>query len=232
MIQFFYGENLSKLSDSISNYAKNNNLQKINLDLNSDNIADILGSLDTPNLFGESNLFIINITDSEFEDIEKFSKGFKDYFELILVNDGSIDARGKSFKLLSKYKSQEFVAAAKTSNIFLFTDYLFAKDMKKTFQELENLHQSGEEDLMIFNMIVSSLRSIAGIKFNTKQKNKIPPFKIKQMSSSADKFSEDEIKNLYKILSENDLKFKTGELTSEMLLLHSINSILKDGSSK
>jgi DNA polymerase III delta subunit len=85
---------------------------------------------------------------------------------------------------------------------------------------------------MIFNMIVSSLRSIVGIKFNTKQKNKIPPFKIRQMSSSSDKFSEDEIKNLYKILCENDLKFKTGELSSEMLLLHSINSILKDGSSK
>jgi DNA polymerase III delta subunit len=232
MIQFFYGDNLSKLSDSISNYAKKNNLQKINYELSSENIPDILGALDTPNLFGESNLFIVDVTDCEFEDIEKFSKGFKDYFELIIVNEGSIDARGKSYKLLSKFRPQEFVAAAKTSNIFLFTDYLFAKDLKKTYQELENLQQSGEEDLMIFNMIVSTLRSIIGIKFDTKQKSKIPPFKIRQMTASADKFSEEDIRKLYKILSENDLKFKTGELTSEMLLLHSINSILKDGSSK
>ena len=232
MIQFFYGENLSKLSESISTYAKKNNLQKINFDLTTENSYDILGSLDTPNLFGESNLFIVNVTDCEFEDIDKFSKGFKDYFELILVNEGSIDARGKSFKLLNKYKPQEFQAVSKGSNIFLFTDYLFSKDLKRTYQELENLHQSGEDDLMIFNMIVSTLRSIAGIKFDTKQKNKIPPFKIRQMASSAEKFTQDDLKNLYKILCENDLKFKTGEITSEMLLLHSINSILKDGSSK
>jgi len=232
MIQFFYGENLSKLSESISSYAKKNNLQKINFDLTSENSYDILGSLDTPSLFGDTNLFIVNISDCEFEDLDKFSKGFKDYFELILINEGPIDARGKSFKLLSKYKPQEFKNVSKGSNIFLFTDYLFSKDLKRTYQELENLHQSGEDDLMIFNMIVSTLRSISGIKFNTKQKNKIPPFKIRQMTSSAEKFTEEEIKYLYKVLSENDLKFKTGEITSEMLILHSVNTILKDGCSK
>jgi DNA polymerase III delta subunit len=231
MIQFIHGDDLPKINLFISDYLKKNNLNKITYSLNAENISEILGNIDTPNLFGEKNLFVVDITECEFEDLEKFVKALTEDSELILLYEGLFDQRSKSFKLLSKFKSFEF-KLVKTSNIFAFTDCLLSGDLKKTYQELEKLNEAGEEDLMIFNMVVSTFRNLAAIKFDTKLKSKVPPFKIGLYTSASKRYTDDEIKNIYKILAENDLKFKTGEITSEMILLHSINTVLKNGTDK
>jgi len=232
MIYFLYGDDLPKLNNFIVGYASKNSLSRINFELNSENISEIIGTLGTPNLFGDKNLFIIDITESDPEIILKFYESIKNSdYELIILNEGSIDQRSKVFKSLSNFKTQSY-ELPKNNSIFNFTDYVISKDIKKTYEELLKLQENKEDDLMIFNMLVSSFRSIAAIKFDSKLKNKIPPFKVSQMNAIAEKYSVDQVKKIIKILAENDLKFKTGEITSEMLLLHSINTIIDNGSSK
>lgn len=232
MIYFLYGDDLPKLNNFIVGYASKNSLSRINFELNSENISEIIGTLGTPNLFGDKNLFIIDITESDPEIILKFYESIKNSdYELIILNEGSIDQRSKVFKSLSNFKTQSY-ELPKNNSIFNFTDYVISKDIKKTYEELLKLQENKEHDLMIFNMLISSFRSIAAIKFDSKLKNKIPPFKVSQMNAIAEKYSVDQVKKIIKILAENDLKFKTGEITSEMLLLHSINTIIDNGSSK
>jgi len=232
MIYFLYGDDLPKLNNFIVGYASKNSLSRINFELNSENISEIIGTLGTPNLFGDKNLFIIDITESDPEIILKFYESIKNSdYELIILNEGSIDQRSKVFKSLSNFKTQSY-ELPKNNSIFNFTDYVISKDIKKTYEELLKLQENKEDDLMIFNMLISSFRSIAAIKFDSKLKNKIPPFKVSQMNAIAEKYSVDQVKKIIKILAENDLKFKTGEITSEMLLLHSINTIIDNGSSK
>lgn len=232
MTQFLYGDDLTKLNNYIINYSSKNNFSRINYELNPENISEIIGTLGTPNLFGDKNLFVIDITETDPELVLKFYEAIKGQdFELIIVNEGSIDQRSKVFKTLSTLKTQSY-ELPKNNLIFNFTDYVISKDLKKTYEELSKLQENKEDDLMIFNMVVSSFRSIAAIKFDSKLKNKIPPFKVRQMNSISEKYTLEDVKKIIKILAENDLKFKSGELTSEMLLLHSINSIIKDGSSK
>jgi DNA polymerase III delta subunit len=232
MIYFLYGDDLPKLNNFIVGYASKNSLSRINFELNSENISEIIGTLGTPNLFGDKNLFIIDITESDPEIILKFYESIKNSdYELIILNEGSIDQRSKVFKSLSNFKTQSY-ELPKNNSIFNFTDYVISKDIKKTYEELLKLQENKEDDLMIFNMLLSSFRSIAAIKFDSKLKNKIPPFKVSQMNAIAEKYSVDQVKKIIKILAENDLKFKTGEITSEMLLLHSINTIIDNGSSK
>jgi len=228
MTYFIYGDDLSKINEFIISYSSKNNFEKILIDLNDQNLSEILGTIETPNLFGDKNIFVVNVTDTDPEIVIKFADIVKDKnCDLIILFEDSIDQRGKVFKTLSKFKTQAF-EIAKDNTIFIFTDYLLAKDMKRSFQELEKLSEKREDDLMIFNMIVSSFRSIASIKFNSKIQTKIPPFKIKQMTSYSEKFTEEEVKKIIKTLAENDLKFKIGEITSEMLVLHSMNTILQD----
>lgn len=231
MIYFLYGDDTAKISNYVSSLSKKNSFNKINYELNSENISEIIGNLDTPNLFGEKNLFIIDITDTDPEVVLDFTRRINDSHEVIILFEDNIDQRSKVFKTLSSYKTTSF-KNIKNSNIFEFTDLLINKDTKKVYQELQKLEEAGEEDLAIFNMIVSAFRNIAAIKFDTKLKSKIIPFKVNFYNKAANLYTNEEVKEIYKILSENDLKFKTGEITSDMLLIHSINTILKNGTNK
>ena len=231
MVNFVYGDDLTKINNFISELIKKNNFVKNTLVLNELNSSEILGTIDTPSLFGDKYLFVIDVTDTESEILENFIPKISANSDVIIIFEGEMDKRSKEFKLLSKLKTLNF-SQIKSNGIFNFVDTLFLGDPKKTYQEYENLLKNKEEDLAIFNMIVSNLRSISYIKFNSSLANKIPPFKIGLMQKIANNYTEEELSNIYKILTENDLKFKNGELTADLLLTHTINTVLKHGNIK
>lgn len=231
MLNFIFGDDQVKVNNFISEFVKKNNFQKSAHELTEDNISELVGIIDTPSLFGDKNLYIIDVTNSEFETLEKFISSLDSNSDVFLLYEGEIDKRSKEYKLLSKIKTVNF-SEVKSNAVFYFVDTLFLGDPKKTYQDLENLLKNKEEELSIFNLIVSTLRSLAFVCFESPLKSKIPPFKKSFFESLAKKYSQEEIANMYKIISENDLKFKNGELTSEMLLTHTVNTVLNHGNTK
>lgn len=231
MIYFIYGDDQVKINNYILDFSKKNNLQKNYHELQADNSSEVLGSIETPSLFGDKNLFIIDITDTEFETLEPMIPRISDSSEVILLYRGEIDKRSKEFKLLSKLKTINY-SQVKSNAVFTFVDTLFLGDPKKTYQEYENLMKNKEEELAIFNLIVSTLRSLSYFKFDSKLKTKVPPFKKSFFEILAKKYTEEDISNIYNVLAQNDLKFKNGELTSDMLLVHTINTILNHANNK
>jgi DNA polymerase III delta subunit len=231
MKYFFYGNFEVKINEKISEIVVKNKFVKTEFSLNSDNLSETILALDTENLFGDKLLFVIDVTDSEIEVLENFLKMIPANCDLVITYRGDLEKSSKILKIIPASITTLEFKKSKLGNVFLFTDYLISKDLVKTYQELKKLD---DNEVLIFNNIVSVTRSLLGLKLNLDLKNKILPFKISLFKKAAEKFSEEELKLIYNNLYLNDLKFKKGEITDEMLLLHSVNLffINKDGNNK
>ena len=104
MLNFIFGDDQVKVNNFISEFVKKNNFQKSAHELTEDNISELVGIIDTPSLFGDKNLYIIDVTNSEFETLEKFISSLDSNSDVFLLYEGEIDKRSKEYKLLSKIK--------------------------------------------------------------------------------------------------------------------------------
>lgn len=231
MKYFFYGNFQTKLNEKISELVAKNQATKIEFNLEIENLNEIFVALGTSNLFGDTNIIVANISEAEPELIENFFKNISGENDLIVYYSDELEKSSKILKLIPKdFTLQEF-KKSKTGNIFNFTDYLLSKDMNKTYSELAKLDEDG---VLIFNNIIPIVRNLISLKKDLNQKNKIIPFKVGLYKKMVEKYTEEELLDLYKNLYQNDLKFKSGEITNEMLVLHTVNSffIKQNGSNK
>ncbi len=220
MRNFYYGNFESKIREKISETVQKGKFLKFEYPLVPDNISEILSGIFSESLFGDKNIYVIDITESEFEDIEKFIQLISPVSEVIVIYRDDLDKNSKILKLFSKeFYTQEF-KKSKTGNIFSFTDSILLGDLNKTYLELKKLD---ENEVLIFNNIVSVARNLLALKLDLSIKSKIIPFKLGLYKKSIEYYSKQDLTNIYSNLAENDLRFKRGEINSEMLLLHSIN---------
>ena len=228
---FLYGNFEVKILEKISEITLKNNFSKIEYSLSLENISEILSGLSSISLFGEKNLFVIDISESELEELEEFLKAIPTDSELILICKRELEKSSKILKLIPKEFTFFEFNQSKGGNTFLFTDLLMSKDLTKTYIELNKLT---ENKILIFNNIVSMTRSLLGLKYDLDLKNKIIPFKVSLFKKNVEKYSVEELKNIFNNLCKNDLRFKKGEINEDMLLLHSINLFFdnKNGNSK
>jgi len=231
MRYFYYGNFESKINEKISELVSNGNFVKIEYPLNSENISEIISSMSSESLFGDKNLYSVDITDSEVEDIDAFFKIFPANCDVVVIHREELEKSSKILKIIPKdFTILEF-KKNKTGNIFSFTDYLLSGDINKTFSELSKLE---DNEVLIFNNIVSVARNLIGLKFDLGIKSKIIPFKVGLYKKAVTYFSEEDLIVIFNNLALNDLRFKKGEINGEMLLLHSVNLffINKNGSTK
>lgn len=231
MRNFYYGNFESKINEKVAEIVSKGSFVKLEYPLNSENISEIASAMASESLFGDKNLYYIDITESEVELIEDFIKRIPANCDLVLVYRDELEKSSKILKIISKdFLILEF-KKSKVGNIFSFTDYLLSGDINKTFSELSKLD---DNEVLIFNNIVSVARNLLGLKFDLGIKSKIIPFKIGLYKKVVNNFSEQNLIDIYNNLALNDLRFKKGEINGEMLLLHSVNSffINKNGSTK
>lgn len=231
MKNFYYGNFESKINEKVSEIVIKGNYLKSEFPLNSENISEILSGMSSESLFGDKNLYLIDITESETDDLEAFIKKIPANCDLIVVYKDELEKSSKILKIFPKDFSILEFKKTKSGNIFSFTDYLLAGDVNKTFSELAKLE---DNEVLIFNNIVSVARNLLSLKFDLDTKSKILPFKLGLYKKSVGYFSNEQLIYIYSCLANNDLRFKKGEINSEMLLLHSVNSFFlnKNGSTK
>jgi DNA polymerase III delta subunit len=228
---FYYGNFEIKISEKINELALKNNLTKLKFDLDSENLSEIITSLSMESLFGDKNLIIVNGTESEFEVLESLFKQLPNSGNLILLINKDLEKSSKLLKLIPKSFTVQEIKQPKKGNIFSFTDQLLGDDISKTYLELLKL---SENEVLIFNNIISVGRNLLSLKLNLSTQSKIIPFKLGLYKKALGNYNKEDLYNIYNNLFINELKFKTGEINSEMLLIHSVNLfyIYKNGNLK
>jgi len=192
---------------------------------------EITVALNTSSLFGDKNTIVVNIFEVENEILESFLNNLSGDSDLIIYYPEELEKSSKKIKLFPRdFTILEF-KKSKIGNIFNFTDYLLSKDINKTYTELSKLDEDG---VLVFNNIIPIVRNLISLKKDLNLKTKIIPFKLGLYKKMVEKYTYEELMDLYKNLYQNDLKFKSGEITNEMLVLHSVNCffIKQNGSNK
>ncbi|MFA6963233.1 MAG: DNA polymerase III subunit delta [Patescibacteria group bacterium] len=98
--------------------------------------------------------------------------------------------------------------------IFDLTDAIADRRLGQAFSILSKMRKSGQDEAMIFNMIIFQLRNmliIESLGSNASQSG-LHPFVVKKTLSSIRKFKPGEIKKFYSDLAELDWKIKSGIL--------------------
>jgi DNA polymerase III delta subunit len=220
MAFFLYGDSLLKINDEIAKIYSKEKYTKVLVELTEENYLDLGPKIFSENLFGDKYLYILDITDTENQTIEKF---FSDKEALKLDNIVVICRKNliSSSKIIQIFKGCEIKELKDTSeNIFELADLIISGDISKVYKEIEK-HKKLEE-VYVFNMVVSGFRSVEYLILGMNQASKIPPFKKGFYQKVVQNYNELKIKEISQKLFDLDLKFKTGEITEDMLLTSTI----------
>ena len=220
MAFFLYGDSLLKINDEIAKIYSKEKYTKVLVELTEENYLDLGPKIFSENLFGDKYLYILDITDTENQFIEKF---FSDKEALKLDNIVVIYRRNliSTSKIIQIFKGCEIKELKDTAeNIFELADLIISGDISKVYKEIEK-HKKLEE-VYVFNMVVSGFRSVEYLILGMNQASKIPPFKKGFYQKVAQNYNELKIKEISQKLFDLDLKFKTGEITEDMLLTSTI----------
>ena len=220
MAFFLYGDSLLKINDEIAKIYSKEKYTKVLVELTEENYLDLGPKIFSENLFGDKYLYILDITDTENQTIEKF---FSDKEALKLDNIVVICRKNliSSSKIIQIFKGCEIKELKDTSeNIFELADLIISGDISKVYKEIEK-HKKLEE-VYVFNMVVSGFRSVEYLILGMNQASKIPPFKKGFYQKVAQNYNEFKVKEISQKLFDLDLKFKTGEITEDMLLTSTI----------
>lgn len=108
------------------------------------------------------------------------------------------------------------------SNIFNLIDSIGAKNKKRALQELHNLIENGQNELYILSMIVYQFRNLLIVRdfvergvsnqYDLSKKASLHPFVAGKTLSQARNYTIDNLKKIYQMLLDFDLKMKTGQL--------------------
>ncbi len=116
------------------------------------------------------------------------------------------------------------------SNIFNLMDQIAAKNIKATVKELNRLLTEGKAEPYILSMIVLEYRNLLIVKdlaernhgrlnsFAIAKQAKLHPFVAQKTLALSNRYSLEELKKTYGLLSDFDTKIKTGKMESKVAL--------------
>lgn len=119
------------------------------------------------------------------------------------------------------------VKAKLNTNIFNLIDALGFKDAKKATNLLEELFESGENEVYIMTMVIYQFRNILIVKDLLERgdnrdkigkKAHMHPFVLQKTLTQAKNFTMPRLKEIYQKLADTDLAIKTGQMESKIAL--------------
>lgn len=115
------------------------------------------------------------------------------------------------------------------SNIFTMVEALGRKDLPLAIKELYKLLKTGQHELYILTMIVWQYRNLLIVKdlsertkitnsWALAKKAGLSPFVVQKGLAIAQRYSLEDLKEIYRTLSDFDIKIKTGKMESRVAL--------------
>lgn len=130
------------------------------------------------------------------------------------------------------------VSEQAVGNVFTLVDALGRRDPKTSLAMLRTLGEAGEPALRVFAMIVRQFRLLLGIQALLAEKQPdaaiarqlgAHPFVVRKMRGQAALYSESELKDIYRRLTELDHQVKTGRREPEAMLELFIIEVCEQG---
>ena len=106
-----------------------------------------------------------------------------------------------------------------SNEIFLLAEKILEKDKKKAVFLLEKLLFLGQEPRLIFNMLLSQMSNFLRVKYLPYSQLGFKPFFIKKAKPLVNKFSDEDMLRVYKLLARKDFSIKTTKLTYKEALM-------------
>lgn len=115
------------------------------------------------------------------------------------------------------------VVSESLPGVFDLTEAIGSKDAKRALTILHQSLNGGEEEMKLFNMIISHYRKMLIIddllaEHKSPEISKIHPFVIKKIESTLRKFRKNEVKRNYLMLQDIDVRIKSGKIDAKTAL--------------
>lgn len=114
----------------------------------------------------------------------------------------------------------------KNADIFRFVDALFLQKRNLAHAELVALTEENNDPFYIYSMILYGLRNVFYAKFNSPELAEMKDFTKRKAQSQAEKFTQQEVIELFAHMHELDKKVKTGETDVELMNFLAVERIL------
>ena len=118
---------------------------------------------------------------------------------------------------ITKQTIDELAVPSLENNTFVLTEALANKDLPRVLNLYKDIKLQGHADQLILGAITFQYRTILLSLLKNNELNrayKMSPYALGKAQSIASKYTLDNVKNAYAIISEADMNIKTGELTS------------------
>lgn len=176
------------------------------------NIDQIIGNLITTSLFPDEKLFILENPQEDFT-----CTLYPVPYTLVFWFDHTITEKKPIMEWVKKSKGEIlFFPESREVSVFLFLDYLAAKDMK-AFLEIKKLKQGNFDVFYLITMTFYLLRNLVVTPKNA------PEFVRQKLEKQRRNFDLEKIPKLYKEILDLDFKLKSGLLDqsqAEFLLVN------------
>ncbi len=220
MIYIFEGDDLDAINKNLDEIKKG--FEKSNIysfDGFSKNKGEILNILQTQNIFASLQLVVVKVLPNENLDYD-FSK-YKESREITILLYGSLSKRYTSIKNLYKIAQiRSFKSKIKESN-FDLCEAIFLQRNKKLAIEIIQKQESWESDIFgLISLMQTYIRNLISKNYKNNTWIELNPYFKKKFEVEKNKFTEDELKNLYSDLFELDINLKSSsKRTAKQLLL-------------
>lgn len=176
-------------------------------------LDEVVGSLMTQAIFDEEKLFILENPDESFTNYTLNPNPYT----LIFWFDHEVAEKKPIMEWVKEVKGEiYFFPEAKEVSVFPFLD-LLATGNKNAFLELSKLKIAGYDIFYLITMTFYLLRNLVATPKNA------PPFVKQKLDKQRKRFSQNDLKNLYKDILEIEFKIKKGLLEipqAEFLLVN------------
>jgi DNA polymerase III delta subunit len=220
MVHLLIGDNISVINDFIVGRRNNYRIENI-YDLR-ENYSEVLflDILNANSLFSSKKLIIINLqspeefklSESELKEIHKSSDT-----ELIIIAS-NLNRNTKTYKNIKSCSRLTEFSKPKDYINFNISDAVFVyKDKSKAIKEIHSLTDIENEFFPLVHTLYNGIRNIASKKYKNKTWDGLHPY-VKNKMNGPDRFTTDEIIEIYKNIFEMDVKKKSEKINTKDLL--------------
>lgn len=234
MIYLLHGENIVAIRNFLIKLSEDNKV-KVRHDIRIEETepSELLNYISSFDMFSNSTLIAFDVSKMARMNVDSYISEIKKVpNEITFVIYSSKELTKSNAFMKSALELKARVMPFKKvglSNIFKFCDAVFARDRNQAYKELRNLLMDGEDSIYMLVMLTSSLRNLAYAKFNSREYEKLMPFIKSKVKSQSQKFTEQEIKDLYEKFYTLDVAMKSGLVSHDQVPVLALESVFKSG---
>lgn len=231
MIYIVHGDDISKSRILIQNQQRKLGIEsRIEVDVTEITPENLYEKACSNDLFGNPPFIVLDITNAGRSNLEPFVKSMEKIpptTTLIILSNKTLTKTNVFMKETERLKAKlNLSEMAPKSNIFNLIDAIFSKKRDSSYTELSKLMKDQIPPFEILSMIFYGLRTVSSAKFGSPSYKKMHDFVKRKASSQSDKFSDQELRNIFEKLRKLDMKSKLSEVDEELLVPLAIEIVL------